>query len=77
MDATSVVVATDEKDEYVEGRDLTAFDPALDVSAELVDMTVEGNFFNSTTNLHMEQYLRNDDAPHHRPHLWRYVRASR
>ena len=63
MDATSVVVATDEKDEYVEGRDLTAFDPALDVSAELVDMTVEGNFFNSTTNLHMEQYLRNDDAP--------------
>lgn len=63
MDATSVIVATDEKDEYVEGRDLTKFDPSLDVSVELSDMTVVGNFFNSTTNLHMEQYLCNDDAP--------------
>ena len=40
-------------------------------------MTVEGNFFNSTTNLHMEQYLRNDDAPTTAPHLWRHVCASR
>ena len=63
MDASSVVVATTERDVPVEGRDLASFDPALDVSVELSEMTVVGDFYNSTTNLHMEQYCRNDDAP--------------
>ena len=63
MGATSVVVATDEKDEYIEGRDLAAYAPNLDVSVDLSDMTVVGNFFNSTTNLHMEQFMHMDDAP--------------
>ena len=43
------------RDEYVPGRSLTAFDPAVDVSVELSGMSVEGDFFNSTTNLHRER----------------------
>ena len=49
------MVPVGRRDEYVPGRSLTAFDPAVDVSVELSGMSVEGDFFNSTTNLHRER----------------------
>ena len=55
MDVDAVMVPVGRVDQYVPGRSLTDFDPALDVSVELADMTVVGDFFNSTTNLHMER----------------------
>lgn len=42
----------------VPGRDLTAVIPGQDVILDLIDMEVEGNFFNSTTNLHMEKQCK-------------------
>ena len=53
MDAGKVKVP-DREDVYIEGRDLTAINPADDVTLDLSDMDIHGNFFNSTTNLHME-----------------------
>lgn len=55
MDVDAVMVPVGRRDEYVPGRSLTAFDPAVDVSVELSGMSVEGDFFNSTTNLHRER----------------------
>ncbi len=55
MDVDAVMVPVGRRDEYVPGRSLTAFDPAVDVSVELRDMSVKGDFFNSTTNLHRER----------------------
>ena len=43
----------DRADVYEEGRDLAAIS-GDDVTLTLVDNEIEGNFFNSTTNLHME-----------------------
>lgn len=42
-------------DKYVSGRDLTTITPEIDVTLDLSSMELEGNFFNSTTNLHMEK----------------------
>lgn len=53
MDVGKVKVP-DREDVYQEGRDLTAIHPEDDVTVTLSDMDVHGNFFNSTTNLHME-----------------------
>ena len=50
MDVDAVMVPVGRRDEYVPGRSLTAFDPAVDVSVELSGMSVEGDFFNSTTS---------------------------
>lgn len=55
MDVDAVMIPVGRVDEYVQGRDLAAFDPAVDVSVELSDLTVRGDFFNSTTNLHAER----------------------
>ncbi len=41
-------------DTPVPGRDLAAIDPKNDIILNLTAMEVQGNFFNSTTNLHME-----------------------
>lgn len=43
------------KDVYDPSHDLFTVDPANDVVLNLTDMNVSGNFFNSTTNLHMEK----------------------
>lgn len=42
-------------DEYTPEHDLYTIDPANDVVLNLTDMNLTGNFFNSTTNLHMEK----------------------
>ena len=44
----------DREDVYVEGRDLGEITPE-DVTLTLIDDELEGNIFNSTTNLHMEK----------------------
>lgn len=44
----------DREDVYEEGRDLTAITQD-DVTITLIDNELEGNLFNSTTNLHMEK----------------------
>ena len=41
-------------DEYIEGRDLTAIDPAKDCEFIFRDMDLTGNMINSTNNLHLE-----------------------
>ena len=55
MDVDATILPIGRTDVYVEGRDLAAYDPAMDVAVELSDMTVRGDFFNSTTELHMER----------------------
>lgn len=45
--------AIGETDTYIEGRDLTAADPDEDVFVNFSNMDVHGNFYNSTTNLHV------------------------
>jgi hypothetical protein len=55
MDAAVSVLPIGRTDTYVEGRDLAAFDPEFDVLVQLKDMNVTGNFYNSTTELHMER----------------------
>ena len=51
MDVVKFYPPIDREDEYIEGRDLTAVDPELDVRLNLTDMEVEGDVYNSTTNL--------------------------
>ena len=51
---TGRVKVPDRKDVYKEGRDLCAINPEDDVTVNLSDMDITGNFFNSTTNLHIE-----------------------
>ena len=55
MDVDATVLPVGKTDTYVEGRDLSAYNPKLDVSVELCDMNVCGDFYNSTTELHMEK----------------------
>ncbi len=55
MAATDIKVPVGLADEKIEGRDLTVFNKATDVSVELKDMAVRGDFLNSTTNLHIEK----------------------
>lgn len=45
----------DRADAPVPGRDLTRVTPGQDVIVDLADLEVEGDFYNSTTNLHMEK----------------------
>lgn len=52
MRGTCFHVPVGEVDTPVEGRDLTAYDPAFDVKMSLKDMCVEGDLLNSTTNIH-------------------------
>ena len=54
MDIGKVKVP-DREDVYLEGRDLTKIDPENDVILNLSDMDIVGDFYNSTTNLHMEK----------------------
>ena len=60
MDASDIKIPVGIEDTPVEGRDLTSFDPAVDVSVELKDMKVCGDFLNSTTNLHIEKSCSRD-----------------
>lgn len=55
MDVRRTVLPVGRTDTYLEGRDLTKFDPEFDVLVELTDMEVAGDFYNSTTELHMER----------------------
>ncbi len=57
MNAKGTVIPVGRKDTYVEGRDLTAYDPEIDVEVNLEDMVVKGDFYNSTTEFHMEKDL--------------------
>lgn len=54
MDVKTTVLPIGKIDKYVEGRDLAKFDPEFDVLVQLKDMNVTGDFYNSTTELHME-----------------------
>lgn len=55
MNAKKTVLPLGRKDQYIEGRDLCAYDPELDVELNLEDMVVKGDFYNSTTELHLEK----------------------
>ncbi len=55
MDVCKTVLPVGRTDTYLEGRDLAKFDPEFDVLVELEDMDVVGDFYNSTTELHMEK----------------------
>lgn len=55
MDVDEVRLPVGRTDTYLEGRDLAAIDPAQDVRLILEDLTVAGDFYNSTTNLHAER----------------------
>ncbi len=55
MNAKRTVLPVGKKDQYIEGRDLSAYDPELDVEVNLEDMVVKGDFYNSTTELHLEK----------------------
>lgn len=46
--------AVGETDVYIEGRDLTVADPDEDVFAAFSNMDISGDFYNSTTNLHVQ-----------------------
>ena len=63
MDASRTVLPIGKVDTYVEGRDLAGFNPEFDVLVELKDMEAVGDFYNSTTELHMEaDAVRSDPA---------------
>jgi hypothetical protein len=51
MDVVKFRLPIGEEDKYIDGRDLAAVDPALDVTLNLSNMSVEGDIYNSTTNL--------------------------
>lgn len=51
MTSLEFLVPVGETDTPVEGRDLTAVDPENDITLRLTDMAVEGDFYNSTTNI--------------------------
>ena len=51
MDVVKFHLPVGVRDMPVEGRDLTAIDEALDVKLNLEDMSVEGDIYNSTTNI--------------------------
>ena len=55
MNAKKTVLPLGKKDQYIEGRNLSAYDPELDVEVNLEDMVVKGDFYNSTTELHLEK----------------------
>ncbi len=57
MNAKKTLLPVGKKDTYTEGRDLAAYDPMLDVEVNLEEMIVKGDFYNSTTELHMEKDL--------------------
>ena len=61
MDADATILPIGKTDTYVEGRDLAAFDPHVDVGIELCDMTAIGDFYNSTTELHLENDAQRAD----------------
>ena len=55
MNGQKFFVPVGEKDTPIEGRDLARFDPAVDVELNLKNMSVAGDFFNSTTNIRAER----------------------
>ena len=55
MDCKAAVLPIGKEDTYINGRDLCAINPKDDIVLNLSNMEIRGDFYNSTTNLHMEE----------------------
>lgn len=67
MDAEAVILPVGRKDVYIEGRELSATSPEQDVIMNLSNMDVEGDFYNSTTDFHLEKTCVRGESPVTKP----------